>query len=244
MNNPKTAEQINGPQIYLAARYSRREELCGYRAQLQAMRYNVQARWLNGEHQLATDGTPIGESGESLVEGTLRSGEIVSERDKTEKAASLRSQFANDDWEDVTEADVVISFTEPPRSTANRGGRHVEFGIALARNARVIVVGHRENIFHWLPSVEFCENWEQALSLVSTFRNHRPNSRISELETLVSNLRRDLQKAMEQNRKLRAALEKWKAYCSDESTEPSIANEETGEAFSDAYFEMMEALKP
>lgn len=152
--------------IYLASRYSRREELCAYRAQLQSLGFEVQARWLNGEHQLANDGTLIGDDGAALVQGTLRSGEKISESEQTVRAAKLRSKFAQDDWEDVSAADLVINFTEAPRSSANRGGRHVEFGIALARNARVIVVGHRENIFHWLPCVEFFPTWDAALLAV------------------------------------------------------------------------------
>jgi hypothetical protein len=32
---------------------------------------------------------------------------------------------------------------------------------------RVIVVGYRENIFHWLPQVEFCATWQEALALCS-----------------------------------------------------------------------------
>ncbi len=160
--------------IYLAARYSRREELVAYRKQLQDIGHDVQARWLNGEHQLANDGTPIGENGAALVEGTLRSGEQLSEHEQTERAAALRTKFALDDWEDVNAAELVISFTEPPRSKANRGGRHVEYGIALANKARVIVVGHRENIFHWLPVVEFCTAWEDALALCSNDPDQRP----------------------------------------------------------------------
>ena len=117
--------------IYLAARYSRREELVAYRKQLQDIGHDVQARWLNGEHQLANDGTPIGENGAALVEGTLRSGEQLSEHEQTERAAALRTKFA------------------------------------LANKARVIVVGHRENIFHWLPVVEFCPTWQDALALCS-----------------------------------------------------------------------------
>jgi len=145
------------PQVYLAARYSRREEICEYRSQLQEMGYTVQARWLNGGHQISNNGTPIGENGESLVEDG-----------STNVAASeLRGKFAQDDWEDVTNAELVINFTETPRSNHSRGGRHVEFGIALARGARVIVVGHRENIFHWLPSVEFHETWESAKSILA-----------------------------------------------------------------------------
>jgi len=141
--------------IYLAARYSRREELAAYRTELEALGHTVQARWLNGEN------------GDALVEGTLRSGEQLSEHEQTERAAALRTKFALDDWEDVNAAELVINFTEPPRSKANRGGRHVEYGIALANKARVIVVGHRENIFHWLPVVEFCATWDEALSLCS-----------------------------------------------------------------------------
>lgn len=153
--------------IYLAARYSRRVELCGYRQQLRDLGHTVQARWLDGEHQISDTGTPIGESGEALVEGTLRSGETLSEHEQSERAAVLRQQFARDDWADVNAAECVISFTEPPRSKAHRGGRHVEFGIALALGTRVIVIGHRENIFHWLEQVEFCRTWEQAKALLT-----------------------------------------------------------------------------
>lgn len=64
-------------------------------------------------------------------------------------------------------AELQINFTEPPRSNASRGGRHVECGIGLATGARIIVVGYRENIFHWLPRVEFCESWEAAKVLCS-----------------------------------------------------------------------------
>lgn len=142
--------------IYLAARYSRRLELCQYRDQLRALGHAVQARWLDGGHQIDEQGIPIGERGESLVESGCDL-----------QAALLRAKFASDDWEDVSRADLVINFTDPPRSTANRGGRHVEFGIALALRTRVIVVGYRENIFHWLPRVEFCSTWSDALAKCS-----------------------------------------------------------------------------
>lgn len=149
---------MKGP-IYLASRYSRREELAAYRDQLSQLGFLVQARWLDGGHQISDAGAPIGESGEALVEGD--------EGGTSLEAAVLRSKFAQDDWDDVNAAEIVISFTEPPRSRANRGGRHVEFGIALARGVRVIVVGYRENIFHWLPRVEFRRTWEEALGLLS-----------------------------------------------------------------------------
>jgi len=141
--------------IYLASRYTRRLELFGYRASLRSLGFTVEARWLDGQHQLDNVGIPIGDGGEKLVEGG-----------DDPRNAQLRAKFAQDDWEDVSGADVVVSFTEAPRSSANRGGRHAEFGIALARNARVIVVGFRENIFHWLPRVEFVQTFDEAVLLL------------------------------------------------------------------------------
>lgn len=57
--------------IYLAGRYSRRLELCGYREQIIALGHSVHAQWLDGDHQISDEGVPIGEHGESLVEGTV-----------------------------------------------------------------------------------------------------------------------------------------------------------------------------
>lgn len=146
-------------QIYLAARYSRRLELCGYRDQLRAMGYTVQAVWLDGEHQISDQGTPIGEHGEALVEGSDRHGET------TERAAQLRLKFAEDDLSDVQSCDLLIAFTEKPRSDAagrGRGGRHVELGIAIGQGKRIIIVGPRENIFCWLPEIDHYETFHDA----------------------------------------------------------------------------------
>jgi hypothetical protein len=140
--------------IYLAARYSRRLELCEYRAQLQAIGHEVTSRWLNGAHQVYLDGEPLGPEQEALIE----SGGAAPE---------LRGRFAAEDWNDLTSADLVINFTEPPRSKASRGGRHVEFGAALALEIRCIVVGPRENVFHCLPEVAWFETWPEAFAALS-----------------------------------------------------------------------------
>jgi hypothetical protein len=145
--------------IYLASRYSRREELCGYRTQLEAIGHTVTSRWLNGKHQIDDKGTPIGEKGEHLVEGDDGS--------STACAASLQAHFVQEDCADVASANCVISFTEAPRSPlGTRGGRHVEFGMAVALGKQLIVVGHRENLFHYLPQVKFCADWSSAIGLL------------------------------------------------------------------------------
>lgn len=163
--NPITVERTEKPSpatsasaVYLAARYGRRVELCDYRKQLEAAGLRVQARWLDGHHQIDAAGNPLGVHGEALVEGACAS----------EAAKALRARFAEDDLEDVLSAGIVVSFTEQPRDhVGSRGGRHVEFGMALASGARCIVVGPRENLFHWLPQVEQFDTWEAALDRLS-----------------------------------------------------------------------------
>lgn len=125
--------------IYLAARYSRHPEMRQYRGELERLGHVVTSRWINGEHQMA--------------ESTMFSSEGVTEVER----------FANEDFDDLMKSDCVISFTEAPRSHTGRGGRHVEFGIALGNGMDVIVVGHRENVFHYMPEVMFFETWEDAL---------------------------------------------------------------------------------
>jgi hypothetical protein len=142
--------------IYLAGRYSRREELCQYREALLALGFHVVARWLDGAHQISDSGEPLSEAGVQLIEGDSAGGR------------RLREEMLFHDVSDVMAADTVISFTEPPRSSGNRGGRHVEFGIALCARKRLIVVGHRENLFHWHPDVSFCASWQECLTLLTT----------------------------------------------------------------------------
>lgn len=122
--------------IYLAARYSRREELNGYAEQLRAAGHEITSRWLLGNHQIDDQG--------------------LSEEAKAEE----RTRFAEEDYADLAGAGWCISFTEAPRSSNSRGGRHVEFGISLAMTKRCTVIGPRENVFHCLPQVYWYPDWE------------------------------------------------------------------------------------
>lgn len=123
--------------VYIAAAYGRRAEMDTYADELRSLGVRVTSRWLSGEHE-AADADP----------------------------GTLARQFAQDDIADLLAADTLVTFTEPPRSSASRGGRHVEFGIALVSGLRLVVVGHRENVFHHLPQVEFYETWPQAMAAV------------------------------------------------------------------------------
>ncbi len=149
--------------VYLAARYSRRLELCGYRAELEALGYSIPARWLNGSHQLDNNGVPIGEDGEALVEQHDAHG-------SAQAPAPLREKFALDDFDDVMAADILVAFTEVPRTSNSRGGRHVELGIALGAGIPVMIVGPRENVFCHLPHVRHFETWKECRDTLSRSR--------------------------------------------------------------------------
>jgi nucleoside 2-deoxyribosyltransferase len=116
--------------VYLAGRYSRRLELCEYQAELEVVGHVVTSRWLLGNHQ--------------------------AENDQLHRGADAE-RFAHEDLDDVRAADVMVAFTEQPRSSNSRGGRHVEFGYALGIGLRVAIVGPRENVFSCL--VDQFDSW-------------------------------------------------------------------------------------
>lgn len=73
--------------------------------------------------------------------------------------------FAHADVADIIGSDVLVLFT----GGGGRGGRHTEFGYALAlsdiyHDMRLVIVGERENIFHTLPHVEVYPTWTEFLT--------------------------------------------------------------------------------
>ncbi len=122
--------------VYLAARYGRRQELLRYRAELHSQGIEVTSRWLNSQEP-GSDG---------LTEAQWADLAIL-------------------DREDVERADALVLFAEEPGGGGS-GGRHVEFGMALAWSKPVIVIGRREHLFHRLPEVAVVADWDGALPLL------------------------------------------------------------------------------
>jgi hypothetical protein len=112
--------------IYLASKFDRNAEMRQVRDRLVALGHEVTSRWIEprGEPEVLTT-------------------ELINA--EPEHCAS----FVVEDIEDIEAADMVISFT----GQGGRGGRHVEFGIALALLKVNVIVGKREHIFHAVPSV-------------------------------------------------------------------------------------------
>lgn len=144
--------------IYLASRYARIDEMRQYRERLAAHGMEVTSRWLNGEHQIAHDGKPLGADRERLVES------------QDEDDIRLKAYFAQEDLSDIANSDVLLAFTEEPGVIGRgRGGRHVEFGMALTYGLPIIVIGPRENVFYCLPWLEHAADFDAALTLLTSW---------------------------------------------------------------------------
>jgi nucleoside 2-deoxyribosyltransferase len=125
--------------IYIAARFSRRPEANALANELKALGYSITSRWVLPD---CTHVLPTGLSAQA--------------------ADAERRRFADEDIQDVFAADWLVSLQEEPR-TNGRGGRHVEFGMALALGHRVSAIGPRETVFHHGADVEHFETVEAFL---------------------------------------------------------------------------------
>ena len=97
--------------------------------------------------------------------------ELADMKDEDEDAP-VAALIAVEAFEDLRNADVVVAFTEPPRSSNSRGGHHVEFGMALAWEKWILVVGPRENAFHAMGDIEHMDAWgPDALSLLREWKS-------------------------------------------------------------------------
>lgn len=109
--------------------------------------HDVDCRWLKGLHQIHPGSANVDNADSSVP---------------MEAAA-----FAQEDVEDLAASHAIILFSERPDSHSKRGGRHVEFGMALAWGKRLFVIGPRENVFHCLPGVMAFPAWRSFLAYLS-----------------------------------------------------------------------------
>lgn len=77
-----------------------------------------------------------------------------------------RAEYARLDLRDVDGADALIFFSESPEGSRTRGGKHVEFGYAMARGKRIFIVGPCVNVFHHLPEIIQRFRFEDILTLL------------------------------------------------------------------------------
>lgn len=96
-------------------------------------------------------------------------GHIVTSRWLGEDAIVINSKLSLDagmiDLEDIDKAEIVISHTLSRGDLFTGGGRHIEFGYALAKGKRLINVGGWENVFH--SQAKTVDTIEEAISILN-----------------------------------------------------------------------------
>lgn len=130
----------NMHKYYFAARYSQNAQMRQYRKELESihMLVRVTSRWIDlHNNTLVTSFTP-----EQLAQDPVKCWEA-----------------GNRDLEDINDAYTLIAFS----ANGGKGGRHVEFGYALCKGKRLVIIGHREHIFHTYPGVEVYAQWSHFL---------------------------------------------------------------------------------
>lgn len=67
--------------------------------------------------------------------------------------------IAQEDYDDIVGADALVLVSGPDKYS---GGKFVEAGIAIGLGKPVTVIGRRENMLLWLPSVRLVSTAEEA----------------------------------------------------------------------------------
>lgn len=124
--------------IYIAGRYSRRNEFRQVRDKLIKRGYCITSNWLNENEPLQSQ---MGQKSSGWYYDT--------------QAVDLL---------DIFRANAVLFFSEDPLVGTPRGGRHVEFGYALGLLKPIYVIGPKENVFHYNPLVVHFDSLEDFLA--------------------------------------------------------------------------------
>ena len=126
--------------IYVAASYPRKAEAIALADDLREEGHEIISGWHGEDEGYNTDGreeTPL-------------------EQCKRLSAAAER------DIQDLLACDAIVCITDG-ETQLTHGGRHSELGICLALHKRVIIVGPREQVFHYHPLVHHYSSVESFL---------------------------------------------------------------------------------
>lgn len=88
----------------------------------------------------------------------------LDEESTSEPTPQNAANYAKRDIAEVAEANLFILDTQDNNL---RGGREVEFGVALAMGLALWIVGPPRNVFHHLANAQF-DTWDAAISALSS----------------------------------------------------------------------------
>jgi len=119
--------------IYLAADYARKEEMQRVRDVLVPFGHSITSQWIDRPSAIQAFGI-----GGARID------------------TKICMEIARINMQNLYDADRLLLFTSGELS---RGGRHTEFGMALAWDKPIHIIGPCEHSFHCLPSIRQYANW-------------------------------------------------------------------------------------
>lgn len=131
-----SAAQTRVDSVYICARYGRKAEALELAERLEDLGVRITSTWIRQV------GDEMG-----YVTGTTQ-------------------DFAIKDVQEVRDADGIVYLSEPEDNPWGRGGRHVEFGMAIAFGKQLHLIGPLENLFHYLPNIIQCDNADDFVEYV------------------------------------------------------------------------------
>ena len=127
-------------QVYLADQYKHKDKISLYSQELKANGINVCSSWIEEPHG---------------ADATLK------DISKFNKQA-----YVNRDIAEIGDCDIFVLFTVDPSIPTVRGGRHFESGYAYGQGKPVLIVGPKENLFHYLNDIRSVDTWTEAKELL------------------------------------------------------------------------------
>lgn len=123
-NAVDTLRYVTNYRFYICARFGRQEEARLLSGKLRMLGHTITSTWI---HQVELE----------MYENNHRE----------------RERAAVKDVGEVLESEALVYLSEAEENTWGRGGRHVEFGIALGIEIPILVIGPKENLFHYCPGI-------------------------------------------------------------------------------------------
>jgi nucleoside 2-deoxyribosyltransferase len=123
--------------VYVAARWDDRPDAVLIKTFLEENHVLVTSTWLTDHDNQSMDALKA--RGPQLV--------VKESRERAVK-----------DFEDIDRADCFLQYSPRKGFKQGTGGKHVEMGYAMARGKSIFIMGERENIFHYHPTVRLVDS--------------------------------------------------------------------------------------
>lgn len=80
-------------------------------------------------------------------------------------------RHAEQDLHDVIVSEAFVTFNGIDAESPGTGGRHVELGVAISTGCHLLLVGEKENIFHYLNDIQVIPHPEVEAAVAETVSN-------------------------------------------------------------------------